>query len=355
MKQGLEISVNRLPARTWNWLKMNESRLTWREIEDAADAGVGQIEEPATWKEEDFASIETGMGEEITRLAGETKNRPIRLAVEPGETREPVKLHFKVKDGECSFQTVEVLAGENSRVTVIMDYRSEKTAAGRLTVQTRLKAEKGAVIRLIQIQMLGEHCTLLNDVGGRCGEDAAIQTVQLFWGADKTYSGCQVDLAGKGSALESDIGYLGDGAQRFDMNYSAVHRGAKSKSLINAVGVLREQSFKLFRGTIDFKTGSSGAVGAEQEDVLLLGEDVVNQTIPLILCAEEDVQGSHGATIGRLDDELLFYLSSRGLSAEQAGEMIVRARMDALCRKIGDQEEESLAQEYLEEVTGYDR
>ena len=79
-----------------------------------------------------------------------------------------------------------------------------------------------------------------------------------------------------------------------------------------AGGVLRDQAFKLFRGTIDFKAGSAGSEGEEQEDVLILGDDAVNQTIPLILCAEEDVQGSHGATIGRLDDELLFYLCSTG-------------------------------------------
>ena len=52
-----------------------------------------------------------------------------------------------------------------------------------------------------------------------------------------------------------------------------------------------------------------------------MGEDAVNQTIPLILCGEEDVQGSHGATIGRLDDELLFYLCSRGMSRQAANKI----------------------------------
>jgi len=96
-----------------------------------------------------------------------------------------------------------------------------------------------------------------------------------------------------------------------------------------------------------------GAEGEEKEDVLLLGEDAVNQTIPLILCAEEDVQGSHGATIGKLDDELLFYLCSRGMSREAAAGMITRARLDAICRKIGDGPAEQLVQDYLEEVAGY--
>ena len=84
--------------------------------------------------------------------------------------------------------------------------------------------------------------------------------------------------------------------------------------------------------------------------MLLLGDDVINQTIPLILCAEEDVQGNHGATIGRLDDELLFCLCSRGMSHEAASEMITRARLDAVCRKIGDEAAEQIVQDYLEEV-----
>ena len=87
----------------------------------------------------------------------------------------------------------------------------------------------------------------------------------------------------------------------------------------------------------------------------MLGENASNQTIPLILCSEEDVKGNHGATIGRLDENLLFYLESRGLSEAQVTEMIAAARLNAACdalqderaasqvmryAKIGDQDEE---------------
>ena len=69
---------------------------------------------------------------------------------------------------------------------------------------------------------------------------------------------------------------------------------------------MRDTAFKLFRGTIDFVKGSAGSVGNEKEEVLLIDEKCVNQTIPIILCAEEDVVGNHGATIGKPDEELLF-------------------------------------------------
>ena len=119
---------------------------------------------------------------------------------------------------------------------------------------------------------------------------------------------------------------------------------------MDASGVLRENGFKLFRGTIDFRKGCAGAVGNEKEDVLLLDDAVVNQTIPLILCEEEDVEGNHGATIGKLDEELLFYLESRGMSEEAVYEMMARARIDAIAGKITDTGMREKIRAYLGDV-----
>lgn len=105
---------------------------------------------------------------------------------------------------------------------------------------------------------------------------------------------------------------------------------------MDVAGVLREEAYKLFRGTIDFIAGCSTSVGNEQEDVLLLDDTVINKTIPLILCAEEDVVGNHGATIGRLDEALIFYMETRGMQREELYEMMAKARIDALIRKLPD-------------------
>ncbi|HAJ74036.1 MAG TPA: Fe-S cluster assembly protein SufD, partial [Lachnospiraceae bacterium] len=71
--------------------------------------------------------------------------------------------------------------------------------------------------------------------------------------------------------------------------------------------------------------------------VLMMDDGVSNQTIPLILCGEEDVSGNHGATIGRLDEKLMFYMQSRGMNTEEIYEMMARARIDAVIRKIPDE------------------
>jgi len=75
--------------------------------------------------------------------------------------------------------------------------------------------------------------------------------------------------------------------------------------------------------------------------VLLMDDNVVNQTIPVILCDEDDVEGNHGATIGRLDEEILFYMESRGISLEAAYELIAEARMESAIHGIKDREIEA--------------
>lgn len=122
---------------------------------------------------------------------------------------------------------------------------------------------------------------------------------------------------GRQSNLDLNVGYYCKDEQLLDMNYVAEHIGKKTVSSMNAGGVLRDKAHKLFRGTIDFPLGSSGAKGDENEDVLILGEDVINQTVPLILCAEEDVEGNHGASIGRPSDDVLSILQAEVLTKKR--------------------------------------
>ena len=146
--------------------------------------------------------------------------------------------------------------------------------------------------------------------------------------------------AGEGSGFKADIGYLGQREQKLDMNLAVDHWGKSTESEINAAGALKDAAYKVFRGTIDFKNGSSASVGNEKETVLMLGDDVVNKTVPLILCAEENVVGNHGATIGELDEDTLFYFESRGIDKQTAENILARAAIERLARLLGDSESE---------------
>ena len=222
-------------------------------------------------------------------------------------------------------------------LSVAVEENGERTVVLSEAVSTAFTADvgKNGVLRLIQARLCGG--AVVNDVRVRCAENARFEWYRLVLGGAASYDNCSVTLRGDGSSFLTEYGYRLGGAQRLDVNCEVIHLGRKTRSEIRTSGVLRDRAFKLFRGTIDLRRGCAGSVGNELEDVLLMDETVRNQTVPIILCGEEDVVGNHGATIGRLDEELVFYLSSRGMSREEIYELMARARLDSVISKIPDE------------------
>lgn len=354
MGQNEQMTVNRLPSPTWNWLHMNESSLSGIDTENRGACLKVEVPKGLTYcqKMRNMQAVSGGMGADMDRLLAISGVKAETIVAPKGIREEaPVLFHLSYDKDASGIHAVELAAEEDSSMTVIMDYTSAEHT-GSAAVSTKMRAGRNAKIRLVQVQLLGDQFVHLNDVGADCEPGGCVEVLQLFLGAGKTYSGCLTELTGEESSVAVKVGYLGREEQRLDMNYVANHRGIRSKSRIQANGILKDEAFKLFRGTIDFKTGSSDSEGEETEDVLLLGDDVVNQTVPLILCGEENVQGNHGATIGKLDEEMLFYLCSRGMTKEDAVNRMARARIDAFNREIPSKEVQHMVQEYLKGVFG---
>lgn len=286
-----DMMINKLPSKTWNWLKVNETKLPW------------DMEHTTVLPEENVAVKE-----------------------------EPV--HFSIQgQGKYSSKKFNIHAAKDEQITVYMDYTPEN----KLAVYTSLTLEEGAHVRLIQLQHSAEDSLVYNTIQGSCEKNARIELIQVYLGKGDIYSDTAIDLKGEKSSFKSDIGYIGEHTHVIDMNEVVNHLGRCTESEINVQGSLRDGAKKIFRGTIDFKTGASDSVGNEQETVLMLGEDVENKTVPVILCSEENVVGNHGATIGELDEDTLFYLASRGISREQAENMMARAGIERLKSLIADE------------------
>ena len=178
----------------------------------------------------------------------------------------------------------------------------------------------------------------VSELSAVLADNARLELIQLYLGGD-TVSEIVTEL-GSRAAFITDIGYDLGADSALDLNLVAVHHGKKSRSEITVNGVLRDNARKTFKGTIDFRNGASGAKGSEKEDVILMDETVVNKTVPVILCEEEDVEGSHGATIGRIDGQHIHYMQSRGIPEEKIYELITRSRLTGIINRIGDEQAE---------------
>ena len=336
-QMGGSMTINRPPVNTYRWLHSNGTvvsvpaisgplPVSWDSVEGVREGGSV------------IKGMRTGLGRDMGSLVAASNIAPLSFTAEQDNT---LRLNFQLphRQPDSGFLLpVNLRAEEGVCLTVVMDLAAagEEASAALAALQTRVLVRRDAVVRLVQIQRLCASDTLFNDIGVQCEENARFELVRLILGGQATYDGCAAALAGDASAFTAEIGYQLSGQNRLDMNYEAVHTGRRTESAIHASGVLRDRADKLFRGTIDLRKGCSGSVGNETEDVLLMDETVRNRTVPVILCGEEDVVGNHGATIGRLDEGLIFYLQSRGMEREDIYELCARARIDAVIRKIPD-------------------
>lgn len=337
--------VNQLPVKTWNRLNVNDSVLEQYEAEAPCpvqietENGTAQITDVAEW--EDNGTIATGVGSAIDHLF------PWAVTVTAwNECVDTVRMEIGSTAGKNCTLLVNGQAEKNSNLTIVQIWKAD---APRAALRTMLHAEKGATIRLIQI-LTDQSEEIINDVGGVAEEGATIELVRLYTAKGSIFSGVRVDMIGDNSSFSNKCGYLVHDGKKLDMNVIANHIGKNTMCDIQANGTLENHAEKVFRGTIDLRCGCSGSEGKEEENVLLLGDDVINKTIPLILCSEEDVKGSHGATIGELEQGMLFYFESRGISKSEAEKIVAKARLEKLCQDVADEKTAAYMHQMIDEV-----
>ncbi len=381
MSDHTGIRVGHVSALTWNKLKINYGQLR-RDLVFNTDLSVSFRSLPAgvahkkmTWdqgqawiagnapaQEREYTvagkfpiyheqAFATGLGRELEDvLAGEGVRTDLLTIGEGVKLTAPLIWQIRFHDGNQAASSQILHVKENAEAEVILDYGSDKDAEGIAVLFTRVVLEKGARLKLAAVQTLGRSYIHLGDMGLSLAEGAGAEILAADFGAEDSYTGIQVEQIGAGASLNGRMAYMAVGNQTRDINYNSVLRGKGTSGSFTFDGVLRDQGRKAFRGTIDFRRGARGAFGSELENVLLLSPEVTNRTLPIILCEEEDVEGSHGASIGRLSEDMLFYMASRGIDEKTAERIMVRARLDTVIREIPDEKIRKRLRAFTEEA-----
>ena len=169
------------------------------------------------------------------------------------------------------------------------------------------------------------------------GKSARVEFISADAGRGDYSADVEIDLRGDDSIADLDAVYFGDGNRRLDFNYVIRQRGKRTQATMNVRGALADKCDKIFRGTLDFQRGAKGSIGHELEEVIILSHGTRNRSVPLMLATEDEVDGHHAVSIGRLDEEKIFYLMSRGLDKSEAERLIVEAAFNPVVEKIPDE------------------
>ena len=216
-------------------------------------------------------------------------------------------------------------------LSFVHDESEALDASAQLTTSAslvRIWAEHDARVHVLEFVAASDDRQHLESVGIVAGDRAHVDVRQYFLGAATTATGLACSLDGHNARFDLVCRYLARNEERLDINHVVRMRGKAGRANIVESGVLDDRARKALRATIDLVHDSSGSEGAELENVLVLSDDVINKTMPVILCDEDDVAGNHGATIGSVGPEQIQYLADRGLTLEEAEALYVRALFD---------------------------
>ena len=230
-----------------------------------------------------------------------------------------------VREGAEATVVIAAFAGDASDGAPAGGAANGSNALPTSAALTRIVVETGAKLHLIEMLGVNEGQQHLESVGLEVHQDAAVDVKQYALGGSTIGLGLTANLVGARARLDLNNRYHATHEETLDINHLVRMRGTSTRALLTESGVLNEAAKKTLRATIDLVRGAKDAQGNEIETVMILGDDVVNKTMPAILCDEDDVAGNHGATIGSVSPEQLDYLAARGLSRQAAEQLFVRA------------------------------
>ena len=235
-----------------------------------------------------------------------------------------VKVVNTVEGGTLFFRML-VVADPGSKFTLIEEYSSATPQLSSYSnAVVELFVEQGAKLEYVSIQSLSQQTWHFASHHGKVGRDAELDWVAGGFGSKKGKVRIQNDLAAPGATSRVTGAYFADGTQHLDYDTFQEHAAPNTTSDFAFKGALRDSASTVWRGMIRVEKGAQKTDAYQQNRNLLLSKNAHADSIPGLEIMANDVRCTHGATLGQVDRDMLFYLMARGLSRHEAERLIVR-------------------------------
>ncbi len=192
----------------------------------------------------------------------------------------------------------------------------------------------GANLRFVELQSWGDHVWNFSHERASVGRDANLDWIFGAIGSRLTKNFSDLDLIGRGAEGRMSGFYFADGTQHLDHDTQQNHLVPNTSSDLLFKGALKDKSRSVWQGMIHVAPGAQKTDGYQANRNLILSEEARADSIPGLEISADDVRCTHGATIGKIDPEPLFYLRSRGIPQEDAERLVVEGFFDPIMQRI---------------------
>jgi Fe-S cluster assembly protein SufD len=233
------------------------------------------------------------------------------------------------------FWRLLVIADAGARFTLVEEYISSSPELRAYTnAAVELFVEESAKLEYVSLQNLSRETWHFASHHARVGRDAELDWVSGGFGSKKGKVRIQNDLAGQGATSRVTGAYFTDGDQHLDYDTFQEHIAPNTTSDFAFKGALRDTSTAVWRGMIRVEPDAQKTNAYQENRNLMLSPTTHAVPIPGLEIMANDVRCTHGATVGRVDREQLFYLMSRGLSRSEAERLIVRGFFEDVLARV---------------------
>ena len=285
-----------------------------------------------------------GNGKILEKLNYETANNKIRI--QTNSKNENVKIIYNFDDNNLNLiNQIEIIANNDANVTIVYKSNTLNKCLHNGIIKTIVN--ENAKLNINIVNLLNEKSDNFEAMENTLKANSKLKYTIIDIGGRTSVSNYYSNIIGENADNDLKSIYLGIDNQRKDINYIAELRGIKTNIDIDVQGALQDSAKKNFKGTIDFKKGCKKAKGNENEYCMLLSDKAKSIALPMLLCTEDNVEGNHSTASGKIDNNQLFYIMSRGLSYKEAVKLIVKANFNKIIERITDEE---LKNEVLNEI-----
>jgi Fe-S cluster assembly protein SufD len=234
----------------------------------------------------------------------------------------------------ASYPRLEVRLAPGAQLTLIERHLSAGAAASFVASAARVTLERGARLEHYRLQELNSRGTSFDTLSAELAGDAAYRLHGISTGGQSARTTLAMRLAGERADLALAIAALGDRQQVQDAYAVVEHAAANARTVQTFRGIAAGRSRVAFNGKIIVAPGARGTDSRQSLRGLLAGPEAEIDVRPQLEIYTDDVRCSHGATAGKLDENMLFYLLSRGLERETAQRLLKWAFLEDVIAQI---------------------
>lgn len=229
-----------------------------------------------------------------------------------------------------------IVAGKNSRFQIIDHLVANQQQEGPLTNFVEIIAQENSEVHFSSLDHLAQTNPSYYQYRAAIKKYAKVDWAIGIMNECNTAGEIDSELIGEGAHANSQLIALTTSAQQFGLNNRVTNRSPHSQGLINQRGVALGNSQLIFNGIGQIIHGAHGSEAEQQNRLLMMSPHATGDANPILLIDENDVEAGHAASVGKINQDQLYYLLSRGIPLHQAQRMVIRGFLSAVITAIPD-------------------